>query len=453
MTDADLAKIRARLGLVEPSPDLSQRLAQLGALAQAVRANADAIGEAIDADYGGRPVAETVLAETGMVLENLRYTRHRLARWMRPEKAWLAPQFWPSRARIERVPLGTIAIFSPWNYPMQLALVPLIAAIAGGNRVVLKPSEHTPRSSALLARIIEQALGNRACVIEGGPDVARALTRLAFDGIFLTGSAATGQQVLRAAAENLVPVTLELGGKCPTLVLEDADLDFAAEGIMAGKLFNAGQTCVAPDYVLVPRSRMEALLQALKAATARLCPDPSSRDYAAILRARDRDRLKDLLAGTRAVSLMERMPSPPRFGAWAVIDPPVEAPVMQEELFGPILPLVPYASISEAVAFANARPCPLAFYAFGDPERCDRVAREVRAGGVLINDTIVHVTAHGLPFGGAGASGMGAYHGEEGFRTFTRPRSTLVRARRAPIGLARPPYGKMAQRIMEYMLR
>jgi coniferyl-aldehyde dehydrogenase len=448
-----IGDVRAWLSSFETPPDLAQRLAHLDALVQAVRATSDAITRAVDADFGGRPGAETVLAETGMVLENVRYTRRRLRRWMRSERVRLAPEFWPSQARIDRVPLGVVAIFSPWNYPVQLALVPLIAALAGGNRVVLKPSEHTPRTSALLARIIGNALGGRACVVEGGPDVAEALTRLAFDGIFFTGSTAAGRQVLRAAAETLVPVTLELGGKCPAVVLEDADLAHAADGIMAGKLFNAGQTCIAPDYVLVARSRMEALLDALKGATARLCPDPSSPDYAAILRASDRDRLEGLLEGTQAVPLMARMPSPPRLGAWAVIDPEVDAPLMQAEIFGPVLPLVPYDRLSEAIAFVNARPCPLAFYAFGDPARCASVARGVRSGGVLINDTIVHVVAHALPFGGAGASGMGCYHGEEGFRTFTRPRSVLVRSRFAPIGLARPPYGKTAERIMRYMLR
>jgi coniferyl-aldehyde dehydrogenase len=453
MTDTALEGVRAMLSFAETPPDLAQRLTQLAALAQAVRQNAEAITKAVDTDFGGRPAVETILAETGMVLENVRYTRRRLRRWMRSEPVWLAPEFWPSRARISRVPLGVVAIFSPWNYPVQLALVPLIAAIAGGNRVALKPSEHTPHTSALLSRIIRNSIGDRACVIQGGPDVAEALTKLAFNGIFFTGTAAAGRQVLRSAAENFVPVTLELGGKSPAIILEDADLARASEGIMAGKLFNAGQTCVAPDYVLVARSRMEALLEELKKATTRLCPNASSPHYAAILRPADRDRLQRLLTGTRAVPLMKDMPPPPRLGAWAVMDPPDSAPLMQEEVFGPILPLVPYDTLVEAIAFVNARPCPLAFYAFGDPARCASVAQEVRSGGVLINDTIVHVVAHSLPFGGAGASGMGCYHGEEGFRTFTRPRSMLVRSRFAPIGLARPPYGRITQRILRYMLR
>jgi coniferyl-aldehyde dehydrogenase len=452
MTEVDLAEVRALLSSLETPPDLPQRRAQLEALAHAVRENAEAIATAIDADFGGRPRAETVLAETGMVLENVRWTMRRLARWMKPERVRLAPEFWPSRGRIERVPLGVVAIFSPWNYPVQLALVPLIAAIAGGNRVVLKPSEHTPRTSALIVGIVRQSIADRALTVQGGSEVSEALTKLAFNGIFFTGSADVGRQVLKSAAQNLVPVTLELGGKSPVVVLEDADLGSVSEAIMAGKLFNAGQTCVAPDYVLVPRSRLQALLEELRKATARLCPDASPEHYAAILRAGDRARLERLLMNTEAVPLMPELP-PPRLGPWAVMDPPEDSPLMREEIFGPILPLVPYDSLADAITFINSRPCPLAFYVFGDPAKCLSVANDVRSGGVLINDTIVHVVAHSLPFGGAGASGMGCYHGEEGFRTFTRPRSVLVRSRFAPIGLARPPYGNVAHRIMKYMLR
>jgi coniferyl-aldehyde dehydrogenase len=433
-------------------PDAATRRGHLAALGDAVRAAAEDIADVIDADFGGRPRIETALAETGMVLETIRWTRRRIARWARPRRMPLSPEFWPSTAWVERVPLGLVGILAPWNYPVQLSLVPLVAALAGGNRVILRPSEYTPHTSALLADLLGRALPDRVRVVEGGAEVARALTELPLDGIFYTGSSDTGRLVMAAAARNLVPVVLELGGKSPAIVMPGADLDRAAVSIMAGKLFNAGQTCIAPDYVLVPRGDIAAMVAALGRAATRLYPDPAGADYAAIARPEDRARLDALVAGADAVPLMAA--TPPRIGAWAVVDPDPDGALMRNEIFGPILPVVPYTDPDAASRFVNARPCPLALYVYGrDAAACRRVVASTRSGGAMIGDSLIHVSAQGLPFGGAGASGMGAYHGEEGFRAFTRPRSVLHRSRFAPIGLARPPYGRTADRLVRFLLR
>ncbi len=444
----------AALRDVGPPVDLSERRAHLSALSSAVRDAADDFVAAIDGDFEGRPRAETMLAEVGMVVENIRWTSRRLQRWTRPERVALSPEFWPSRGRCERVPLGLVAILSPWNYPVQLSLVPLVAALAAGNRAILRPSEFTPRTSALLREVVERAVGTRVRVVLGGSDVAKALTGLPLDGLFFTGSSATGRHVMAAAAEHLTPVTLELGGKSPAIVLPDASLDRAAQSIAAGKLLNAGQTCVAPDYVMAPAAMVSDLVEALKRSVAHLYPDPAGGDYAAIAKPTDRERLTSLLNGVDAVPLMAEMPPPPRLGAWAVIDPDIDTPLMREEIFGPILPIVPYGDPAEASAFVNSRPTPLALYVYGrSGKACEQVIAATRSGDAMINDCVLHVASHALPFGGAGESGIGAYHGEEGFRAFTRPRSVLVRSRFAPLGLARPPYGAAVERIIRYLLR
>ena len=455
--DAEVQAVRQAfeaLGPLDPSPGLAARRAHLLALRGAVRDAAEPLAAALDADFGGRPRVETMVAEVGLVLAVIDWTLRRLGRWMRPERVRLPMEFLGASGRIERVPLGRVGIIGPWNYPVQLALVPLVAALAGGNRVILKPSEWTPRTSGLLAEVVGRAVPDRVRVVLGGPEVAQAVTELPLDGLFFTGSTATGRRVAEAAARNLVPVTLELGGKSPAILMPDADLPEAALSLMAGKLFSAGQTCVAPDYLLVPRARMEEVVAALRVATRRLYPDPDGPDYAAILRPQDRARLEDLLRGQETVPLMEPMPRPPKLGAWAVIDPDPQSPLMREEVFGPVLSLVPYDDLAGAEAFANSRPTPLAAYAFGrDRAACEGVLARVRSGGAVVNDCITHVAAHPLPFGGAGDSGMGAYHGEEGFRTFTRPRSVLVASRWSPVRMARPPFGPRVERIIRLLLR
>ncbi len=450
---AALDRAFADLAGVQPAPSRAARRAHLRALEGAVRDAAEEIAQAIDADFGGRPRPETLLTEVAMVIGAARHAAGGLRRWMRPERVALPVHLWPSTARVTRVPLGLVGIIGPWNYPAQLTLVPLVAALAGGNRAIVHPSEHTPRTAEVVARIVARAVPDRARVVTGDTQVARDLAARPLDGLFFTGSTATGRRVMAAAAENLVPVVLELGGKSPAILRPDADLDAAASSIMAAKLLNAGQTCVAPDYALVPREMLPRFVTALKTATAALYPDPEGPDYAAIARPADRDRLTGLLDGLDAVPLMARAPAAPRMGAFAVIDPAPDHALMREEIFGPILPILPYDTPETARAFVNARPCPLALYVYG--RDLDAARAEVAAmpsGGAVINEAVIHVGVQQLPFGGAGPSGMGAYHGAEGFRAFTRPRSVLT-ARPSLARLVRPPYGRNIDRILKSLIR
>ena len=403
MTASELDRAVEALGGHRPAPSRGERDACLAALAREVRQAAEEIAATVSTDFGHRPRPETLLTEVAIVLQAVRHARRNLRRWMRPRRVVLPPHLWPSTGQVLREPLGLVGIHAPWNYPVQLSLVPLVAALAGGNRAILHPSEHAPRTAALLARLVGQALPKRARVVTGGPEVAQALSALPLDGLFFTGSTATGRRVMAAAAENLVPVVLELGGKSPALLLADVDLDAAARSIMAGKLMNAGQTCIAPDYILVPRTLMDPVLDALRRATAALYPDPSGEDYAAILRGSDRARLEALLENADARPLMTRMPQPPRIGAWAIVDPPPDHPSMRDEIFGPVLPLVPYDGLEAARRFVNQRPTPLALYVYGrDVRSAQSEVAAIRSGGAMINEAVQHVAVQSLPFGGAG---------------------------------------------------
>ncbi|MDT0684437.1 aldehyde dehydrogenase family protein [Roseicyclus sp. F158] len=435
------------------APDLGARRADLAALASAVKEAREEIARVVSADFGHRPRPETLLTEVAMVLEAVRHARSNLKRWMRSRRVILPPHLLPSRARVQREPLGLVGIHAPWNYPVQLALIPLVAALAGGNRVILHPSEHTPRTSDLLARLLHETLPERVRVVTGGAEVGQALAEMELGALFFTGSTATGRKVMEAAAKTLTPVILELGGKSPAILRADADLEEAATSIAAGKLLNAGQTCIAPDYVLVPRDRMGAFEAALRKAAAQLYPDPGGVDFATIARPADRARLAGMTAGPEARPLMDPMPPAPRMGFWALIDPPADHPAMTEEIFGPILPLIPYDSEAEARAYVAARPVPLALYVYGRDETAalSDVAA-LRSGGAMVNEAVQHVAVMSLPFGGQGESGMGAYHGEEGFRAFTRPRSVVV-ARRSLARMVRPPYGKRIEQVLKMLLR
>ena len=435
--------------------DLAARGRHLRALRDAVRERKDALVEAVDADFGGRPATETLLAEVSMVIGAIDHTLKHLHCWARPKRVRLAAEFWPAGGRVRRVPLGVVGILAPWNYPIQLSLVPLVAALSGGNRAILRPSEFAPRTGEAIARVIADALpGDVVRVVNGGREIAEAVTVLPLDHLFYTGSTATGRHVMRSAADNLTPVTLELGGKSPVVLLDDADLDAAAASIMAGKLFSAGQTCVAPDYMLVPAERMDGVIAHLRDAARQLYPDPDGPDYAAINRPEDRARLLRMLEGEDAVALFAEAPRPPKLGAYALRAPSIDAPAMREEIFGPILPVIPYDTVEEAIAFINARPHPLALYVYGkDSEACDRVVASTRSGGVAINECLIQVAVHELPFGGVGASGMGAYHGRAGFETFTHVRSVFTAGRFSLTRFSRPPYGAMVRRLTDYLTR
>jgi acyl-CoA reductase-like NAD-dependent aldehyde dehydrogenase len=454
-----------RQALVEKGPlSVERRGAALSSLANAVIRWGDALIQSISEDYGHRSPDETRLAELFPVVSAARHARRRLRAWTRPERRPISALFQPGRGRVIFQPLGVVGLISPWNYPVQLTLLPLVGAIAAGNRVMIKPSEQTPRTAETLEALLAEVFSpDEVLVVQGGPEVARAFSRLSFDHLLFTGSTAIGRDVMRAAAEGLVPVTLELGGKTPALVAPDFPLAKAAERIALGKLFNAGQTCIAPDYVLVDARREAEFLEAFASAAARLYPTyEANADYTSIISDRHRRRLIEMVEDARRRGGKVRMLG----GETAAISGgrklapvllsglPEDAAVLREEIFGPLLPVVTYDTIEEAYDFIGRRPHPLALYLFShDRATMARTLERTLSGGVTINDTLLHCVQEELPFGGVGESGMGAYHGEAGFRTFSHARSVFYQSRINGAGLMRPPYGKRVARLLGWLLR
>ncbi len=444
---------------------VERRAQALDGLAAALLRHSEDLAAAVGQDFGHRSPHETKLADLYPVVAGLRHARKHFRRWMKPRRRPIQLMFRPGSGRVVHQPLGVVGIVSPWNYPVQLTLAPLTGAVAAGNRVLIKPSELTPRTSALLERIIGEVFSpDEAAVVQGGADVARAFSQLPFDHLLFTGSTAVGQQVMKAAAENLVPVTLELGGKSPAIVAPDYPLAKAAGRIAVGKLFNAGQTCIAPDYVLVPRGQEMAFVEAYRDAVRRLYPALiSNPDYTAILSDRHYARLSGLVADARerGAAVHEINPAgeplePGRRKMAPVVltDVPDDALAMQEEIFGPVLPVLAYDSLESAYGFINARPRPLALYLFShDRTVVERTLERTVSGGVCVNDTLLHCVQEELPFGGVGASGMGAYHGEAGFRTFSHAKSVFHQARLNGAGMTNPPYGGRLDRLLSLLLR
>ncbi len=423
----------------------------------------EAIGEAINADFGCRPREETDLLEIYPSLSAVRYALAKGKRWMKPRKRFADLMFLPGRIEERPQPLGVIGIIVPWNYPLYLAIGPLVDALVAGNRVMLKMSEYTPQFSALFARLIGEAFApDEVVVVTGDAEVAQAFSALAFDHLLFTGSTAVGRHVMRAAAANLTPVTLELGGKSPAIIGTGADFEHAVERIVFGKLINAGQTCIAPDYVLLPHNRVGDFITAARAAVERLYPDIGRNDqYASIVSDRQHERLIGLR--DEAVAAGARVET---FGRGAdvthrrtllptlLLGVKDSMRVMTEEIFGPLLPVVPYETLDQAIDYVRARPHPLALYLFErDTAGIEKVLAQTRAGGVTVNDTLYHITQHKLPFGGVGPSGMGGYHGEAGFRTFSHVKPIFHQARLNAAGLMNPPYGRRFGRMLNFLLK
>jgi coniferyl-aldehyde dehydrogenase len=438
------------------------RLRRLLALTEEHEAD---IVAAIDADFGSRSPHETRLGELYVAASGLRDAIRDLPRWMKPRKVPTPLALLPGRGEIRPQPLGVVGIISPWNYPYQLAIVPATGALAAGNRVLLKPSELTPRTSALLAELVGRHFAeDEFAVVLGDADVGRAFAATKFDHLFFTGSTAVGRHVARAAADNLVPVTLELGGKSPALIDEDADLALAVPRLIAGKLFNAGQTCIAPDYALVHASRRDAFVKAAEAAIARFYPTLAGNpDYTAIVNDRHYRRLAALVRdaqarGATAIAVNPARealdPAARKFAPTLLTNVTPAMAVMQEEIFGPLLPVETYESLDDALSRIHARPRPLALYYFGDrEERREHVLRETVAGGVTVNDTLWHFGHEDLPFGGVGDSGIGAYHGERSFLTFSNEMGVFHQPRLAPAKLLWPPYGRTFDRLLALLKR
>jgi len=444
----------------ERYPSLAQRRDRLQRLAALIEVHEQDIIAAIAADFGTRPAQETRLAELFMIAAGIRHARRNLGPWMAQQRVPTPLYLWPGRSRVLRQPLGVVGVISPWNYPVQLALLPALAALAAGNRVMLKPSELTARTSALLERIVAQHFSaDEFAVVTGGPDVGDAFSHLPFDHLFFTGSTAVGRKIALAAAANLTPLTLELGGKSPALIHADADLRVAAPRLATGKLLNAGQTCIAPDYALVPAGRVDALAAAIRDSVASLYPSfRDNADYSSIVNDAHYRRLVALVddavqKGARAVALEPGVTttlSPIRKLAPTILVGVNDSmAVMKEEIFGPVLPIEAYDSLDQAIDKINARPRPLSLYMFGgDTAARMKVLDRTTAGGVTIDDTLLHFSNEDLPFGGIGASGIGAYHGERGFLTFTHQKAVFIQSRLSFTWLLRPPYGKRFERVL-----
>lgn len=420
---------------------------------------ADQIVQAISDDFGHRVPFESKSADVLIPLDGARQARKHLREWMERRTVGSHPMFVPSHAYIEPMPLGVVAIISPWNYPVNLALAPASAALAAGNRVLIKPSELTPKTSALLATAVSEFFKpDEMVVITGGVEVAREVTALPFDHILFTGSTTVGRHVAKAAAENLTPTTLELGGKSPALVHDSYSIERAANRIATGKTYNSGQTCIAPDYALVPKGKADAFAQKLKVAIEK--NHPQGEGYTTMASERGLERMKALIAdakskGARVIETFTAKAGSRAFAPVIVLDVKDDMQLMQEEIFGPILPIETYDSVDEAISRINGRPRPLSFYYFDDDaDRVDGVLKRVISGGVCVNDTLVHFAQEELPFGGVGPSGMGAYHGIKGFETFSHMRSVLVASRMSPAyNLLKPPYTNMVQRSVDFMIK
>lgn len=456
---------RQRLAFIERgAPSLEERSADISRLRDAVKRHANAFADALSADFGSRSRQESLLADVWPVHAAARHALRRLPRWMKSKSVPVGVEFAGSRARVLVQPLGVVGIIAPWNYPVNLALCPLVAALAAGNRVMLKPSEHTQRTSELLATLLAELFPEeKVAVLLGGPEVGAAFTTLPFDHLFFTGSTAVGRSVMQAAAQNLTPVTLELGGKSPCVIATDADLAQAAMRIANGKLFNAGQTCIAPDYVLAPRESVEAFISAYQAAVKKLYPTLlANPDYTSIATDRHYARLTAALseareAGARIISIdagEADVAARRKIAPTLLIEPADDLNLMQEEIFGPILPVKAYDRLDDAIAYVNARPRPLALYYFGaSAEGRDRVLSRTHSGGVTVNDALSHFVIEELPFGGVGASGMGFYHGEDGFLAFSHRKAVFLQGSVDAKKFLRPPYGKLFGAMFRFLMR
>jgi coniferyl-aldehyde dehydrogenase len=444
----------------EPNPTIEVRLERIGRIEKMIKANEEKLCKVLTADFGVRHPIETHLAEFQMVYQACRFARQHLKDWMKPVQMETPSYLGSSEAWIESQSIGVVGIMSPWNYPVQLALLPAISAFAAGNRVWLKPSERSSRTSGFLASLIQEYFHpSEFCVSTGGTDVAEQFSALPFAHLFFTGSETIGKKVMRAASESLTPITLELGGKTPALVDSSANLKDAAEAIIYGKLLNSGQTCIAPDYILIEANLIETLVKELQIAAQKQFSNPEE-----LTGPIDDEQLQNwqhLLSdaidrGAKPISLLHNPGAGARrFEPVLLLNTPAEARVLHEEIFGPILPIVPIENTSAAITYINQRPNPLALYWFGkNKKQLTQVLQETRSGGVTINDVFLHGMLETLPFGGVGASGVGNYHGKAGFDTFSHQKSILDV--RGLLGTdlfkgtkpAHPPYGKKTERLL-----
>ncbi len=443
-----------------PMPSLAERQENLKRLKRALLANQDKLLEAIDRDFGCRSKDESLIAEIMPSIQSINYTLKNLSRWMKPSKRQVSILFRPASNHVHYQPKGVVGVIAPWNYPLYLAVGPLVASLAAGNRTMIKMSEFTPRTAALFKEIIEVTFPeDLVSVIIGEAEVAADFSSLPLDHLLFTGSTSVGKLVMRAAAENLTPVTLELGGKSPAILSSDVPMKDAAQRIAFGKAFNAGQTCVAPDYVLCPADRVQAFVEEFRAQFSEMYPSlRDNDDYTAIINERQYERLQKYVEDARAkgAEIIEINPAREdltdgtrKVPLTLILKTTPDMKVMQDEIFGPLLPVISYGGLDEAIHYINDRPHPLALYFFGyDKDQQQYVIENTHSGGICINDSLMHVAQDDLPFGGVGDSGMGHYHGKEGFMTFSHHRAVFTKQKFNSGKFVYAPHGSAAHKMV-----
>jgi acyl-CoA reductase-like NAD-dependent aldehyde dehydrogenase len=452
-------RAKSRSDNVVPWQTRADRLKRLRSL---VRDNRGAIAAAISADFGQRSRHETELLEINHVLDGIAHSLKHGAHWMKKEDRERSYKYWPGRAFILPQPLGVVGVVVPWNYPLDLSLGPANCALAAGNRVMVKLSELTPRFGGLLDGLAARYFArDELCIVNGGVEAGQAFCALPFDHLLFTGSTAVGHRVMHAASDNLTPVTLELGGKSPAIIGPCAgpsgNFDKAVMRLMIGKTLNAGQTCIAPDYAFIPRGQAPRFIESARRAIAGFYPSlATTPDYTSIISDRHFTRLQALVddavgRGAQAWPLSDAASDPGRrlFSPLLLGNVPAGSAVLQEEIFGPVLPLLEYDDLEEVIAYVNQRPRPLALYLFeSDRKKIERVLTATVSGGATVNDVFFHVGPDTLPFGGVGASGMGAYHGEAGFKTFSHAKPVFRQPAFSLLSWVYPPYGRRAERLL-----
>ncbi len=450
-------ELQKRANDAKGPPSARLRRDRLNRCIELLLAHKDEFVEAMNADFGARSRDMSLLTDIAGALGPLKLAREELEGWMKPQRRKVTPAalgLFGARAEVRYQPKGVVGVMTPWNFPVQLAIDAIAGAFAAGNRVMLKPSEFTPVTSELLAKTFDLYFDeDEIAVILGGADVGAAFSALPFDHLIFTGATSVARHVMRAASENLVPVTLELGGKSPVIISKSADITKTAARVMTGKTMNAGQICLAPDYVLAPRESVDGFVAAAKASVAKMYPTiKDNGDYTSIINQRHYDRIRGLIsdAAAKGAQVIEINPAGEDFSQQEhrkipptlIVGATDEMSVMQEEIFGPVLPIRTYTTLDESINEINARPRPLALYYFGDDEaEIDALTSRTHSGGVTINDVIFHFTMDDLPFGGVGPSGMGAYHGRRGFVEFSHEKAIYRQISSELLAMMRPPYG------------
>jgi len=441
-----------------PLSTKKQRIDNLKQLKTALLTHQESIIEALSKDYGHRPTQDSIIGDILPCVMNINYTIKKLKKWMKPSRRSAGLLLAPATVRVEYQPLGVIGIMVPWNFPVMLSVGPLITALAAGNRAMIKLSEFTPHTNKAITAMLSSIFDDsQVAVIEGEAEIAAQFSALPFDHLMFTGSTTVGRHVMRAAADNLTPITLELGGKSPVIIAPDMPIETAVERLIYGKCLNGGQICVAPDYVLCPRDKVDELVQSYQAQFQTMYGENSSRhDYTHIINDTQHQRLEASLvdaANKGAVIIpannAERDVTSRNMATQLITNVSDDMLIMQQEIFGPILPILPYDSLDEAISYINERPHPLALYIMSFNKTAQRkILNNTKSGGVCINDTIMHVAADDAPFGGVGSSGMGQYHGHEGFQTFSKAKTILSRGRLNTGKLVYPPYDTFIQRLL-----